>query len=210
VRAAAVRFAACLLGLAALWAALLASPAAAQPNDTIKRILVPPPLQWDSTVASSQSGYRQTVTDFALLTGGIIFGLKPPEVNALLPNPAARAEWHALPLAPEFPEDVRYFWIKLGQGGPLDAGIETCAGDASYLVFLFRARGLFRMSYRLFPDRSCPSVAAAATAVMAHYTRIDPSIALSMHYRNGNAAVVDVVDPGSGHMRTIRWQQRGR
>jgi len=202
--------AASLLGLTALWAALLASPAAAQPGETSKRILVPPPLQWDSTVASFQSGYRQTVTDFARLTDGIIFGLKPPEVNALLPRPSPRAEWHALPLAPEFPEDVRYFWIRLGQGGPLDAGISTCVGESSYLVFLFRARGLFRMSYRLFPDRTCPSVADAATAVMAHYTTIDPAVALSMHYRNGNAEVVDIVDPGSGHMRTIRWQQRGQ
>lgn len=200
--------AASLLTLTALWAVPLAPPATAQPSDATKRILIPPPLQWDSTVASFRSGYRQTVTDFAHLTGGIVFGLKPPEANALLPRPHPRAAWSSLPLAPEFPEDVRYFWIKLGQGGPLDAGISTCVGESSYLVFLFRARGLFRMSYRLLPDRACPSVADAATAVMAHYTTIDPAIALSMHYRNGAAEVVDIVDPGSGHIRTIRWQQR--
>jgi hypothetical protein len=77
-------------------------------------------------------------------------------------------------------------------------------------VFLFRSRGLFRMSYRLIPDSACPSVAEAASAVMARYVTIDPSLALALHYRNGNAEVVDIVDPASGHVGTIRWQQRRR
>ena len=192
------------------WAALAVPPASAQTDETTKRLMFPPPLDWDNTVASFRPGYRQTLTDFANLTGGIVFGLKPPEVNALLPDPANRLDWHTLPLAPEFPEDVRYFWVKLGKGRVLDAGIDSCVGEASYLVLLFRARGLFRISYRLIPDTTCPSVADAAGAVMAHYVRIDPAIALATHYRNGNADVVDIVDPGSGHLRTIRWQQRRR
>lgn len=192
------------------WAALAVPSVSAQTDETTKRLLFPPPLDWDNTVASFRPGYRQTLTDFANLTGGVVFGLKPPEVNALLPDPAPRLDWHTLPLAPEFPEDVRYFWVKLGKGRVLDAGIDSCVGEASYLVLLFRARGLFRISYRLIPDTTCPSVADAAGAVMAHYVRIDPTIALAMHYRNGTAEVVDIVDPGSGHLRTIRWQQRRR
>lgn len=199
-----------LAGFLLGWAALAGQPAAAQPDETTKRLLIPPPLQWDSAVASFRSGYRQTLSDFAALTGGIVFGLKPPEVNALLPDPAPRLDWHTLPLAPEFPEDVRYFWVRLGKGRVLGATIDSCVGEASYLVLLFRARGLFRISYRLIPDSTCPSVADAASAIMAHYVRIDPEIALAMHYRNGNADVVDIVDPGSGHLRTIRWQQRRR
>jgi hypothetical protein len=186
----------------------LALPGLAQPVAETKTILRAPPLQWDSTVASFRPALRQTITDFANLTGGIVFGLKPPEVNTQLPRPMQGFATQSLPLAAEFPEDVRYFWIRLGMGGPLDAGIDTCVGEASYLVFLFRGRGLFRISYRLIPNSTCPSVAAAASAVMAHYVPIDPEIALVMHYRNGNAEVVDVVDPGSGHLRSIRWQQR--
>lgn len=77
-------------------------------------------------------------------------------------------------------------------------------------MFLFRARGLFGLSYRLIPDSVCPSIADAANEIMAHYVRIDPTVALAIHYRNGNAEVVDVIDPGSGHLRTVRWQQRRR
>jgi hypothetical protein len=197
-----------LLGLGLL--ALLAPRAMAQSEEATKRILIVPPLQWDSGAASFRPAFRQTASDFANLTGGIVFGLKPPEVNVLLAEPQPRLDWNSLPLAPEFPEDVRFFWHKIGKNGALNAGINSCVGETSYLVFLFRSRGLFRISYRLIPDRACPSVADAATAVMAHFTTIDPTLALAMHYRNGNAQVVDIVDPGSGHLRTIRWQQRRR
>lgn len=176
----------------------------------VKRLMVVPPLQWDATAMSPRPGIRQMPSDFAKLTGGIIFGLKPHEVNALLPDPGLAREWYTLPLAPEFPEDVRYFWIKIGAAGILDAGITGCVGEASYLVFLFRSRGLFRISYRFIPDSLCPSLKDAASAVMARYATIDPELALATHYRNGNAEVVDIVDPGSGHLRTIRWQQRRR
>ncbi len=176
----------------------------------LKRLIVVPPLQWDSTAMSPRPGIRQMPSDFAKLTGGIIFGMQPHEVNALLVDPGLAREWYKLPLAPEFPEDVRYFWIKIGAAGILDSGISGCVGEASYLVFLFRARGLFRISYRFIPDSLCPSLKDAASAVMARYATIEPELALATHYRNGNAEVVDIVDPGSGHLRTIRWQQRRR
>ncbi len=198
------------LSLLLLSLPVLAASMPARAQEPVKRLMVVPPLQWDATATTPRPGIRQMPSDFARLTGGILFGQKPHEVNALLPDPALGRDWHALPLAPEFPEDVRYFWIKPGQSGILDAGITSCVGEASYLVFLFRQRGLFRISYRFIPDTFCPSVADAASAVMARYAVIDPEIALVTRYRNLNAEVVDIVDPGSGHLRTIRWQQRRR
>lgn len=200
--------------LALLAVVLLAAPggvpAASAQDAPVKRLMVVPPLQWDATATTPRPAIRQMPSDFSKLTGGIIFGLKSHEVNALLPDPGLGRDWHNLPLAPEFPEDVRYFWIKIGAAGILDTGITGCVGEASYLVFLFRSRGLFRISYRFIPDSLCPSLADAASAVMARYATIDPDLALATHYRNGNAEVVDIVDPGSGHLRTIRWQQRRR
>jgi hypothetical protein len=186
------------------------SAARAQAPEETKRIVVVPPLQWDNTLANFRPGYRQTQTDFVVLTGGIAFGMKPNEVNALLPEPLAGVAWQTMPLATEFPEDVKYFWVRPPAGKPLGAGIESCVGEASYAVFLFRARGLFRISYRLVPDAACPSVADAAGAALAYYARIEPGVALSMHYRNGTTEVVDVVDPGAGYLVPIRWQARRR
>lgn len=186
----------------------LAPAAAAQ--EPVKRLMVVPPLQWDPSVMTPRTLMRQMATDFARLTGGIIFGMKAPEVGAQLPNQGGIRDWQSLPLATEFPESVRYFFVKPSATGDLGAGMTGCVGEASYVVFLFRNRGLFRISFRLFPDNTCPSVKEAAASIMARYAIIDPELALVTHYRNGAAEVVDLVDPGSGHLRSIRWLQRTR
>ncbi len=182
----------------------------APPAETTRRIVVVPPLQWDSAMGTFRNLYHQAPSDLGRLTGGILFGMKPQEVNGLLPVPVRGVTWTALPLATEFSEDVRYFWIKLTDARDLRAGLTSCVGDGSYLVFLFRSRGLFRVSYRLTPDRACPSVEAAATDVLAQYAPLGSNVAISTHYRNGSAEVVDIVDPAAGHLIPIRWQTRRR
>jgi len=175
-----------------------------------KRLMVVPPLQWDETIMTPRPVQRHMASDFARLTGGIIFGMNASEVGASLPDQGGGRDWFNLPLAAEFPEDVRYFFVRPSATGDLGAGVATCVGEQSYVVFLFRGRGLFRISFRLFPDATCPSVKEAAVAVMARYATLDPDLVLATHYQNGIAEVVDLVDPGSGHLRTIRWQQRRR
>ncbi len=200
----------------AAWAQGVPPAPTPAPSDQVnKRIVVVPPLQWDSNLGSFHSLYHQTPTDFARLTGGILFGMQPNEVNALLPEPVVGVAWNTLPTANEFPEDVRYFWIKLANiRGPesagLAGGVTACAGEASHLLFLFRARGLFRMSYRLSPDASCPSVAEAATEILAYYATAASNVAISMHYRNGTSEVVDIVDPAAGYLIPMRWESRRR
>jgi len=181
-----------------------------QPAEVNKRIVVVPPLQWDSNLSSFHSPYHQTPTDFGRLTGGILFGMKPQEVNALLAEPIVGVTWNTLPAANEFPEEVRYFWIKLANARGLDGGVTACTGEASHLLFLFRSRGLFRMSYRLSPDAACPSVAEAATEILAYYATAASNVAISMHYRNGTSDVVDIVDPAAGYLIPMRWESRRR
>jgi hypothetical protein len=197
------------ISVLALWV-LFPVATLAQTPDFPKRLLAVPPIQWDVGGGTFRPAYRQGATDFANLTGGLTYGLQPLAVNALLPEPRPPAAFNTLPLATEYPEDVRFFWIRLKSGSILDAGMKACVGEASYLVFLFRSRGLFSLSYRLIPDSACPGVANAANEIMAYYVRVDPTVALALHYRNGGAEVVDVVDPGSGHLRNVRWQQRRR
>lgn len=195
-------------GLVLLFLCALAQAAAAQ--EPVKRLMVVPPLQWDPTVMTPRTLARQMASDVARLTGGIIFGMKPAEVGALLPNHGATPDWRDLPLATEFPEDVRYFFVRPSATGDLGAGMTGCVGDASYVVFMFRGRGLFRISFRLFPDAACPSVKDAASSITARYATLDPELVLATHYQNGVAEVVDLVDPGSGALRSIRWLQRRR
>ena len=49
------------------------------------------------------------LSDLANLTGGIVFGLSPSDVNAKLPTPAPGMAWGDLPFANEYPDEVRYF-----------------------------------------------------------------------------------------------------
>jgi hypothetical protein len=175
-----------------------------------KTILVAPPTQWTSDMLSFRPALSQTTTDFAALTGGIVFGMVATDVNAQLAEPTPGLNWSTMPLAGEFPEDVRYFWTRLEGSQQLAAGITGCAGANSYVVFLFRGRGLFRVSYRLVADAQCPNLAQTATDLMARYVQMGRELALSVHYRAGRVEVVDITDPSAGYLIPMRWQARGR
>lgn len=175
-----------------------------------KSILMTPPLQWETSMLGSRPIWHQSINDLALLTGGILFGMSPRDVNTTLPDPTPGLDWAKLPLATEFPEDVRYFWIRMHGSKAKLLRTENCTGHASYVTFLFRSRGLFRISFRFLADEDCPSTNAAATEIMARYVLMPREVVQSMHYRNGQVEVVDLVDPASGYLVGVRWLQRGR
>lgn len=174
------------------------------------RIFSPPPVRWDHAMANASPALHQGRSDFIVLTGGVFFGLLPHEVNALLPVPSPAVDSATLPEAPEFSTDVRYFWIPFQDAGSLRMGTKGCSGNGSYLVFLFSSSGLFRLSYRLVPDKACPSVDATARDIFARYVTLGPSVALSVRYQTGTAEVVDVTDPGASFLIPVRWYQVGR
>lgn len=201
--------------MAMLWLAMAwcgpahAQPAAATPSPT-KRLIALPPLEWDAEMMAARPLLHQGPSDLAALTGGIAFGLRPDAVNGLLPEPTPGLGWTDLPLANEFAQDVRYFWIKMQGSRDLSGGIASCIGANSYIVFYFRDRGLFRISYRFLSDTTCPQPREAAEAVFARYSGIGRGVALSVHYRNGRSEVVDITDPGSGALLSQRWLARGQ
>lgn len=170
-----------------------------------KRILTVAPMQWDRDALTVQPNRRQTMTDFANLTGGVLFGMNPGDVNNVLPTQSQGISWSKLPPAREFSDDARYVWVRLDAARDLAAGIDHCAGESSYVALLFYARGLFRLSYRLIPDANCPSVSAAAADVFARYLAISPNLALSVHYRSGPVDVVDINDPTVSYLIPQRW-----
>ena len=188
--------------------ALLAAPAAA-PAET-KRIFIVPPTRWDPTISRDQPAQMFGPSDLANLTGGIVFGLTPAEVNAKLPTPTPGVAWNELPFAPEYPDEVRYFWVRLDAVRQPKDGISACAGANSYIVFLFRDRGLFRISWRLLPDNDCPSTHAAAEDIYARYLAIDGTASLASHYRAGKAEVVEITDPTVDYLVPYRWANRQR
>jgi hypothetical protein len=149
-------------------------------------------------------------TDIGNLTGGIVFGLSPIEVNGRLPAAAPGIEWADLPFANEYPDDVRYFWVRLDAMRELRDGITACAGANSYVVFLFRPRGLFRISWRLLPDDDCPSPRAAAEDIYARFLAIDRAASLATHYRAGRAEAVEITDPNASYLTPYRWTNRQR
>ena len=183
------------------------SPLPGKAQEATKRIFLPPPLQWDHDMLTSRPALRQTATDVSNLTGGIVFGMLPGEVNARLPDPYPGMTWSVMPQAPEFPGDVRYFWARMDAAGSLRLGLPDCAGNGSYLVFLFSTKGLFRLSYRLVPDKACPDVAAMAQDLFARYVTLGSELVVSQHYRTGSAQVVDVTDSTAGYLVPIRWRQ---
>ena len=149
-------------------------------------------------------------SDLANLTGGIVFGLSPSEVNAKLPVPTPGVEWADLPFANEYPDEVRYFWVRLdATQGPRE-GIAGCVGANSYVVFLFRNRALFRVSWRLLPDAACPSAHAAAEDIYARYLAIDGGVVLATHYLAGRAEAVEITDPNVDYLVPYRWANRQR
>jgi hypothetical protein len=187
------------------------APAAAQgtAEQIAPRIYLPPPLQWDIAMFTPKPALQQMASDFGLLTGGIVFGMTPGAANARLPNPLPSQTWNTLQSANEYPGEVRYFWLRLndlpGWLGPATG----CIGDASYVVFLFSPRGLFRLSFRLLPDPSCSDTTDAALRLFARYVTIGPTVALSVHYRTRDAQVVDVTDPSASFLIPTRWQMSG-
>jgi hypothetical protein len=184
-------------------------PLTAAPEET-KRIFTIPPTRWDHTLSRDQPAQIMGPSDLANLTGGIVFGLSPSEVNAKLPTPTPGVEWIDLPFAPEYPDEVRYFWVRLEAMRTPRDGVTACAGANSYVVFLFRNRGLFRISWRLLPDNDCPSTRAAAEDIYARFLAIDGAAALASHYRAGKAEVVEVTDPSVDYLIPYRWANRQR
>lgn len=172
-----------------------------------KRIFLPPPLQWDNAMLTFRPALQQTPFDFANLTGGIAFGMSAPAVNAHLPDPYPGLGWNGLPLANEYPGEVRYFGVPITLAGPLRIGLAACAGTASYVVFLFSERGLFRLSYRLTADKACTDTNPAAQEIFYRYLPIGQTVARSVRYRSGKTEVVDITDSAAGYLIPPRWRQ---
>lgn len=175
-----------------------------------QRIFAVPPRLWDHSMSLDRSAQSLGPSDLANLTGGIVFGLSPSEVNAKLPTPTPGVEWADLPFASEYPDEVRYFWVRLDAVREPRDGITGCMGANSYIVFLFRNRALFRVSWRLLPDNDCPSPHAAAQDIFARYLAIDGAVLMASHYRAGKAEVVEITDPRVDYLIPYRWANRQR
>lgn len=184
--------------------------ATAQTPDTTQRILVLPPLQWDSAGASWHYATQQSPGDLARLMGGLTFGLKPEEVSQRMPKLGTDLHWNNLPAAKEFSEDVRYVRMPMQAAGLLRAPVSACFGEPSYVVLLFRNNALFRTSWRFLPGQACPSPVAAAAELYAAYVPLAMTVAASVQYRAGSAEVVDVTDPGAGPLIAQRSPVRGQ
>ncbi len=184
-----------------------AGRAFAQPAETRLHVYQPPPIRWDHNVLSFRSALQQTPTDFAILTGGVAFGKSAAEINAFLPDPLPGLVWNGLPIANEYAGEVRYFGVPFDSTGPLRMDTEACTGSASYIVFLFSGRGLFRVSYRLIADKNCPDTTEAARQIFGRYVPIGPGVALSVRYHTGTTEVVDITDPTAGYLIPTRWRQ---
>ena len=199
-----------VLAIALIAALLAVAPgASAQPAQT-KQIFVAPPLQWTADLLSWRPALRQGSYEFSNLTGGVMFGMSPEHVNALLPKPVAGITWTKLTVAGEFTDDIRYFWLPLQAVPDLRVGVTSCLGSGSYVVVMFRRQGLFRLSYRLMPDPGCTSTENAARELLGRYVQIGPEVALSVRYRTGRIDVVDVSDATAGYIVAQRWLARGK
>jgi hypothetical protein len=177
------------------------------PADPVKRIFTPPPVQWDNAMLSFRPALSQTATDFAILTGGLAFGMSPTQVNARLPEPYPGLSWNGLPMANEYPGEARYFGMPIDRAGSLRMDLTACAGATSYLVFLFSDKGLFRLSYRLTADTNCTDTNQAVQQIFARYVPIDQTVAISARYHTGKTDVVDITDPTARYLAPIRWRQ---
>ena len=177
--------------------------------DVPVRIFVPPPVQWDNAMLSFRPALQQTATDFANLTGGLAFGMAPARANASLTNPYPGLSWDDLPLANEYPGEVRYFGVPVDRAGLLRMNMTACAGTGSYLALLFSTKGLFRLSYRLIADKACPDTNEAAREIFSRYVQIGQSVADSNRYVTGKTQVVDITDPTARFLSPVRWHQVG-
>jgi hypothetical protein len=172
-----------------------------------KRILLPPPLQWDAVMLAFQPALQQTASDFANLTGGLLFGMSPSALNAKLAEPYAGVSWNALSLANEFPGEARMFGVPVATAGVLRMNATACTGANSFAVFLFKANGLFRISYRLTGDRTCSDTDTAAQQIYARYVTLGTNVAYSVRYKTGRTQVVDISDPAADTLAPVRWHQ---
>ena len=175
-----------------------------------KLIFEVPAVRWDRAMGRDKPAQAYGPSDLANLTGGIVFGLSAGQVGTRLPNLPPDMDWAGLPLANEYPNDIRYFWTRLDDTTELRDGVRGCAGTNSYVVFLFSDRGLFRISWRLIPDETCPSTREAAESLYARYLAIDRAAAIAAHYRAGSAEAVEVTDPSAGYLMPYRWDKRQR
>jgi hypothetical protein len=197
----------------ALLLMLAANPAYAQPaalppgTGSAKRIFLPPALQWDTAMLAFHPALQQTATDFANLTGGIAFGMSPSALNAKLAEPYPAVSWNSLSLANEFPGEARMFGVPIASAGALRVDLTACTGTASYVVFLFKANGLFRISYRLTGDKTCPDTNDAAQQIFARYVPLRSAVTFSARYRTGRTQVVDITDPAADTLVPVRWHQ---
>lgn len=191
---------------------LPAAPATVPPDDSVSpvRIFLPPPNSWDHDLLNMRPALSQGRSDFTAITGGIAFGTTAEDLNAHLSRPYTGISWSALPEALEYPGDVRYFYVPFNDAGPLKAGTQRCAGDGSYVVFLFSQAALFRLSYRLVPDKACPSVKETARDIFARYITIGETVSLTSRYHTGSAEVVDITDPSASFLIPVRWYQVGK
>lgn len=195
-----------LLAAAPAFAQLLPPPVPQAPPAPL-HILLPPPVQWTHDMLNYTPALRQTGSDLANLTNGVKFGMTPEELNATLPDPLPRQQLADLPLANEYPDEVHYFGVPIAAAGGLRMNVAACMGNGSYVVFLFSSKGLFRISYRLVSDKSCPDTSRAARAVLAAYVPLGLSVALSSRYRTVSTEVVDITDPGASFLIPVRWHQ---
>lgn len=171
------------------------------------RIVMPAPVQWDADMLRFRPALAQTASDFATLTGGIAFGMSAADLNVKLPEPYPGMSWNALTLANEYPGEVRYFGVPIEAAGSLRMGLTACTGSGGYLVFLFRPEGLFRLSYRLVPDKICTDVDPAARQIFSRFVPMGQKVALSVRYHVGKTQVVDITDATAGYLTPIRWRQ---
>lgn len=173
----------------------------------VKRIFVPPPVQWDNAMVSFGPALQQTSSDFGILTAGITFGMTAAQVNARLADPYPGLSWNGLPMANEYPGEVRYLGLPMASAGALRMGLTACVGRSSYVVFLFSRNGLFRLSYRLFTDKACADTSQAAQEIFARIVPIGQIVALSVRYQSGTTQIVDITDPTAGYLIPTRWRQ---
>jgi len=183
------------------------SPLGAAQTGSAKRIFISPTLQWDNAVFTFHPALQQTASTLATLTGGITFGMSPSALNALLPEPYPGLSWTGLALANEYPGEARMFGVPIAGAGALRMNLSACTGSGSYVVFLFKSNGLFRMSYRLAADKTCTDTNEAAQQIFARYVPIGREVAYSVRYRAGRTWVVDITDPAAEYLVPIRWHQ---
>lgn len=181
-----------------------------RPLASTKPILILPTLQWDSDGERWRFSAEQTAIEVERALAGLNFGMTPAQVNNLLPRPGPPLTFTAMPVAPEFPEPVHYTWLHMMVAGRLMTPVKSCYGASSYIVVLFRASGLFRVSYRFLPDGNCPNPRPAAEELYARFVPINSTIAFSVHYHTGYADVVDVTDPHAGVLISERWLMPGQ